>query len=139
MTKKIKKISFENSARKMQLVRSIEDLIKSLVYTSETDASFEVFVEPEAGEFNRDLEKENRQIEDISCDKFFARFIKTQDWPGDNEKEMVRKFSILKEFLDSNLTDLRVFRVGRVQIDIYITGLDQDGKMVGVKTRAIET
>ena len=123
----------------MQLVRSIEDLIKSIVYTSETDASFEVFVEPEAGEFNRDLEKENRQIEEISCDKFFARFIKTQDRHGDKEKEMARKFLRLKEFLDSNLNHPRVFRIGGVQIDIYVVGLAKNGRMIGVRTRPIET
>ena len=139
MTKKIKKNSLGNSVRKMQLTRRVEDLTKRLVYTSETDASFEVFVEPEAGDFYRDLEKENRPIEEISSDKFFERLVKIQDWHGDKEKETALNFLRLKEFLDSNLTDTRVFRIGRVQIAIYIAGLDEDGKMIGVKTRAIET
>ena len=133
MTKKIKKISFGNSARKMKLVWSIGDLIKGLVYTSETEAPFEVFVELEAAEFYGDLEKENRPIDEVSCDKFFARLVKTQDRHGDKEKEMARKFLRLKEFLDSNLNHPRVFRVGRVQIDIYVVGLAKNGKLIGVK------
>ena len=139
MAKKIKKISLGNSVQKRQLTRTIENLTKGLVYVSETDAPFEVFIVVGTEEFYGGLEKEDRPVEEISVDKFFARLVKNQDWHGDKEKEMARKFLKLKDFLDSNLNNLRVFRIGRVQIEIYVVGLDEDSRLVGIKTKATET
>ena len=138
MEKKLKKFSVGNFVRGTGLTSRIEDLTKGLVYMSETDAPFDVFVTG-TEEFYGGLEKENRPVEEVSFDKFFARLVKIQDWHSDKEKETAQKFLRLEEFLASSLADLRVFRIGRVQIEIYVVGLDEDGRLVGTKTKAIET
>jgi hypothetical protein len=32
-----------------------------------------------------------------------------------------------------------VFKVGRVELDIYVVGLDENGNLMGIKTKAVET
>jgi hypothetical protein len=41
--------------------------------------------------------------------------------------------------LEENLADLTVFRIGSIRIDIYVVGLDADGNLAGIKTKAVET
>ena len=48
------------------------------------------------------------------------------------------KFKHLVKVLNHNLTDIRVYRVGAVQIDVYIVG--KSGKdLVGLSTIVVET
>jgi hypothetical protein len=112
---------------------------------SETDA--EIF--PFTGSKAERVSKENllRQIgepketpvEERDFDQMFERFIKIQDWYGDEEKATAEKFAALKSLLEKNLTDLKVFKVGRLDLDIYFVGLDKEGKLAGIQTKAVET
>jgi hypothetical protein len=62
-----------------------------------------------------------------------------QDWFGDEEKETAQKFARLRELLEKNLRDLKVFKVGKIQLDVYVVGLDAESKLTGIKTKAVET
>jgi len=41
--------------------------------------------------------------------------------------------------LSTRLRDARVYRLGKIEIQCYIAGLDGDGNLAGLKTVAIET
>jgi hypothetical protein len=41
--------------------------------------------------------------------------------------------------LEENLADLKVFRVGVVNIPVYIAGRSASGNWLGVSTRVVET
>ena len=41
--------------------------------------------------------------------------------------------------LKQNLGDLKVFKVGEVNVDVYIVGKTGSGKWAGVRTAAVET
>jgi hypothetical protein len=41
--------------------------------------------------------------------------------------------------LEGNLRDLRVFKVGRIELDIYVVGINSEGILMGIKTKAVET
>jgi hypothetical protein len=41
--------------------------------------------------------------------------------------------------LENELEDIRVIRVGRIQVDIYVIGNTKDGEVAGIKTFAVET
>jgi hypothetical protein len=62
-----------------------------------------------------------------------------QDWYGEEEKEIAQKFARLKVFLEQNLKDLKVLKVGRIKLDVYIVGLDDKDQLAGIKTKAVET
>jgi hypothetical protein len=123
----------------------LEKMCKGLIYMSETDADFEVFVGDRVDSVTKEeiLEQTksspNNLVEEKSFDEFFAKLTKIQDWFATEQKQMVAKFSELEKLLRENLISKKVFRIGKIQIDIYVVGLDAENKLVGVKTKAVET
>lgn len=124
---------------------NLEKMCKGLVYMSETDADFTVFVGNEAESITKEeilkqtKSSPNTLIEEKSFNEFFLKLTTIKDWFGDEQKQMAEKFSILEKLLRENLISKKVFRIGEIQIDIYIVGLDAENKLVGVKTKAVET
>lgn len=135
-------------ARGEQTIESFDDALaeacRGLAYISETDANLEPFIadEPNSRTLRSYLDTlgiDEKIIEEVSLDKFFARLTTEKDWHRAVETRRVRQFSKLKTLLEENLEDLHVIRVGRIRIDIYIVGVAADGRLAGVKTKAIET
>ncbi len=147
MARKRKKMSVSGKAEKPKadLTQQIKNAAAGLWYISETDA--EIF--PFTGSKSDAVTKENllRQIgkpsdapvEERDFNQMFERFITIQDWFGDEEKATAEKFAALKNVLEKNLTDLKVFKVGRIELDIYFVGLDKEGNLAGFQTKAVET
>ncbi len=44
-----------------------------------------------------------------------------------------------EELLENNLKGLKVFKIGKIQLDVYVVGIDAEGKLTGIKTNAVET
>lgn len=123
----------------------IEMLCRGLVYVSETDAPITYFSVPEASEASSKIilqqaaKRKNKQIEEVQFDDFFDRLISFKDWFGDREKVRAKKFLKLKQLLEENLTGIKVFRIGEIQVEIFVAGIDKEGRLAGVKTEAVET
>jgi hypothetical protein len=41
--------------------------------------------------------------------------------------------------MNDNLSGIRIFRFGRIRIDIFIVGRAKSGRLIGVRTFAVET
>ena len=124
----------------------IRQLVDDLVYVSETDAPFEVIADGAVTEISIETVLDRfgdnsgkQDIEEVGFEGFFNRLTEKREWYGEREIKLSEKFSTLKQLLKENFTDLHVYRIGRVQIDIYIVGLSSDGILAGVKTKAVET
>lgn len=127
------------------LSEKIRKVSEGLYYISETDAE----ILPFAGTKAEAVTKENllsqtgnapdMPVEERDFTEFFARLTKIQDWFGDEEKRTAARFVELKKLLEENLKDLKMFKVGRIQIDIYVVGLDAEENLIGIKTKAVET
>ena len=147
MSRKRKKMSDPKAAKTPQadLSQQIKRAAEGLWYISETDA--EIF--PFTGSKSDSITKENlleqigkppdTPVEERDFNQMFERFIKIQDWFGDEEKATAAKFAALKNLLEKNLTDVKVFKVGRIELDIYFVGLDKEGNLAGFQTKAVET
>ena len=75
----------------------------------------------------------------MNAEQFFARLTTENDWFGEKEKETARRFSALQKLLDENLRDLTVSKIGHIQLEIFVVGLDADNNLIGIKTKAVET
>lgn len=127
------------------LAKRVKKIVRGLYYISETDAE----ILPFTGAKAESVDKEtllaqiggavDSQVEERSFDDFFSRLTGIQDWFGDEEKESAQKFSELKEILQKELKDLKVFKIGNVELDIYVVGLDAENILRGVRTKAVET
>jgi hypothetical protein len=69
----------------------------------------------------------------------FARLSTPADPNDPLSVETARRFGALREVLTANLTDLRVLRVGEVDVDVYVLGKDPHGRWVGVMSGVVET
>ncbi len=141
MTKKNKKISPDTKLK----TNAFADAARGLIYISETDADILLFVGTAASEVTAaEIRKQtgaaaDDKIETVDPAVFFERLTTIKEWFGDAEIDRAGRFLRLKEELMRDLTDLQVFRVGTIRVDIYIVGIDSSGRLAGVKTKAVET
>ncbi len=147
MAKRKKKsvLTDEKKTIDTDLTEKIKKITAGLSYTSETDAKIVPFV-GEKVETITDAEvvRENKSpadtpVEERDFAEIFGYLTQIQEWFGDEEKATAAKFCELKELLENNLRDLKVYRIGKIQIDIYVIGLDSENNMAGIKTKAVET
>ncbi len=138
--KKLKKILPADN-----LIKLIGKASANLYYISETDAE----ILPFAGAQTDSVTKEaliaqigkdvDIPVEERDFKEFFNNLTEMQDWFGDEEKQTARKFSKLRDLLQKNLKDLKVFKIGKIELDVYVVGLDAKGILTGIKTKAVET
>ena len=123
----------------------LERAAEGLVYTSEGDAPFE-WVElgpaqaltPE-GFHGLAGAAPGTRVEEVSLDRFFAGHIEESD-PADPAAQALReRYQALREALRDSLAEVRVFRVGEVEIRCYIVGRTPRGTVAGLATMAWET
>jgi len=124
--------------------RDLKAACRSLTYISETDADVIPFSAEEPAtrsieSYLTALEITSKDVEERDFDKFFDPLTTEKDWHGPREKQRSTRWSKLRDVLKNNLDDIRVIRVGKIRLDIYVAGVDASGRLVGVKTKAIET
>jgi hypothetical protein len=135
----------ENNYAVNNLAEQIKNLSQGLYYMSETDAEILPFI----GTAAKSVTKEEilRQtkglpgtpVEERDFAGIFDRLISIQDWYGEEETAAAGNFAALRELLEKNLKDLKVFKIGKIELDIYFVGLDASGNLMGIKTKAVET
>jgi hypothetical protein len=131
-----------------RLREELERASSGLVYSSESDRPFEFFSQrypgksgaPSAADFARLIEAPSEELVEVrSLEKFFARHTTTSD-PYDGEAQKIRpRYEELVRVISRNLRDVKVYRVGKIEVSCYIAGLDADGNLAGLKTVAVET
>jgi Nuclease A inhibitor-like protein len=150
MMKKKKKINENKTinfieSESVDFSTKLAEICEGLIFMSETDAEFTVF----KGTKIEVLSKETflAQIkgspivafEEQNFDEFFLRLTTIKDWFGETDKQNANRYGKLQEFMKANLKDLKVFRIGKIRIDIYIVGIDAESNLIGLKTNAVET
>jgi len=127
------------------LANQIERACADLIYISETDAPVTLFVGGPAANVNVETIlaqtnlPTNSPVEEIDARAFFSRLTKIERWHTDADRERTKKFLELRKLLEENLHDLKVFKIGAIRVSIYAVGLDNDNRIIGVTTKAVET
>jgi hypothetical protein len=135
----------DNSNKDDGVLKMISDAAKGLYYISETDAEIMPFLGSGATAVTREEilaqtgRSSDEHFEEVTPDAFFAELTRVQDWFGDPQKERAARFSALVDMLKLELTDLHVYRIGTIRIDIYVVGLTSEGRLAGVRTQSVET
>ncbi len=78
-------------------------------------------------------------VKKVKLDNLFKNVTEMQDWFGEEEKATANKFIALKETLTKSLMNIQVFKVGEIEIDVYIAGQTPEGRWVGLSTKVVET
>lgn len=116
-----------------------------LLWSSESDYPFEVFFwssqEPLTAEtvIQQTGHTPDTPVNVMPLDELFQNATQKEDWHNDDEKQMVKRYQTLVKTLKTNLSDIQVFRLGTVEIDIYIVGKTPSGDKAGLSTKVVET
>lgn len=127
-----------------QILEELKRATSGLTFMSESDYPLEVFdwgkAEP-TPEFLRGLAgaAPDAPVETRPAAGFFRAATSEPDWKGADELALAKRFQALLRLLEVNLSDLKVFRVGAVNIPVYVAGRSASGSWLGVSTRVVET
>jgi hypothetical protein len=78
-------------------------------------------------------------IEIAAVDDVFQVATTAEAWHSEEEKEAVNQYQRLVDTLKNYLRDIKVYRLGNVEIDVYIVGITPSGNLAGVTTKVVET
>ena len=135
----------DETSDKNRLTELLKKATENLYYVSETDAEIEPFIGQSASAVTKDevLRQTGKSsdaiVEEREFGQIFEKLTKIQDWFGEEEIAKAERFASLRKLLTENLIDLKVFKVGQIELDIYFVGLDKNGKLTGIKTKAVQT
>jgi hypothetical protein len=125
----------------------LEQASAGLLYQSETDAPWEVVAwasatgTPTAAEVKRlgRHRAAGTTAAEVPLDAFFAPLVADQDWYGDEEKAIARRYRDLLAAIQQHLTSPVVVKVGTRKVTVYVVGAAAEGGWAGLKTKAVET
>lgn len=78
-------------------------------------------------------------VQIVEPNEFFRVAVQVQDWHDEAEQAIAQRYRQLLDLLQTKLADLKVYRIGEIEISIYIIGKTSNGTLAGLKTIAIET
>jgi hypothetical protein len=79
------------------------------------------------------------QVTTLTMPDLFEPVLTVEDWYEADELALVDRYTHLLHTIESQLSDVQVFRIGEVEIAIYIVGKTPAGDLVGLKTYTVET
>lgn len=130
----------------MSIVKTFDQATEGLLMPSESEFPFKGFHWNDTNSLIPEtlLELTDRspdtQVEETNLDYLFRNIAVEKDWHDEIQKADVAKFQRLKQVIEENLSDIKVYRVGNVEIDVYIIGKLKAGSgLAGLSTKLIET
>lgn len=132
-------------ARSTPVLEALQNAAHGLLFPSETDAPIEPFFWPEPAPVTPSAELvashaeiEANAVKTQSLVTFFKPTLAEEEWHNAQEKAEVKRFQALLDVVKSDLAATKVFRVGKVEIEVYVVGRVSDG-YAGFKTKVVET
>ncbi|MBD2037790.1 nuclease A inhibitor family protein [Leptolyngbya sp. FACHB-321] len=129
-----------------ELINTLEEAIAGLQWMSESDYPFTVvYWQDELPILTPEhlLQLTNHPpdtlVETEAVDDFFAIATQAQDWHNAEATVIVQRYQTLVETLKQSLDALTVYRLGQINLDLYIIGKTTTGALAGLATQAVET
>ncbi len=129
-----------------EIFNHLKSATDGLLMMSEAEYPFEAFLWANTTDFptpeqllQQTKHPQNTSVEVVPFTDFFRESTTEQDWHGEEEKNLVAKFKKLVETLKINLTNLQVYRLGKIEVDVYIVGQTATGNLAGLATKVVET
>jgi hypothetical protein len=141
--------SRRSKKKPLPIVPALTEAIADLFWISETDAAFDIIQWPDKTLAEKSLDAstlrqwlnlpEDMAVETCDIESFFATATQPQDWHGQEEQAITKRYQALVKLMRSALTHGQVFRFGTINIEIYILGQTSDKLWLGLHTQAVET
>jgi hypothetical protein len=128
-----------------QVCRELREATEGLLFMSESDYPFEIIKWEGAEELSpqwlRSIagQSATAPVEERTIADFFRVAAGEQEWKGAAELALAKRYQSLVRLLEDNLKEMKVYRVGEINISVYVVGRSDEGNWLGVSTRAVET
>ena len=128
-----------------QLLAELRAAAEGLLFMSESDHPIEVVRWDGAQEITHEfLRREagkgaDAPVEEASAAQVFRAAASEPAWKGAEELRAARRYQTLVRLLEENLKGVTAYRVGAIDIRIFVVGRSRAGDWLGVATRAVET
>lgn len=128
-----------------EVCEEMKEAIRGLLFMSESDYPFEVVkwegVEEVSPEYLRKVAGQDTTapVEERTVTDFFRVAAGEQEWKGEAELALAKRYQSLVRLLEENLKGVKVYRVGKVNMGVYVIGRSEAGNWLGVYTRVVET
>lgn len=133
-------------------VDRLQTLVADLWYPSETDAPVTVVVWPippsetpgnqaadPTSTVPQDLAAAGTPITQHPAERFFQPILGQPFWHSPQGEHLAQRYQSLQAFLQAKLSDLHTYRIGQVDITLYLVGQHPSGHYLGLKTNTVET
>jgi hypothetical protein len=134
-----------------RLVDTFKRAVEGLFFPSESDYPFEVRLwQGQAGEeltpetLLQSLDRPvDTPVETADLQQVFAPATAEQDWYNSEEQATAQRFRSLVKLIEETLIDVKVYRLGQVEIDVYIVGKikaeSESNDWLMLSTQVVET
>ncbi|WP_437736108.1 nuclease A inhibitor family protein [Sorangium sp. So ce1335] len=127
-----------------ELLAALQEAAQDLLFPSESDhplqpARWGVDASSPAALLAAEGLAADTAVEVTTVDDFFAPVLEAPEEAGEAALAAAGRYQRLVDLLERHLTDLRVYRVGRVDIDVHVVGRHPSGAWLGLKTKVVET
>ena len=139
-------INMDETKTSLDVVETLRKASEGLQFMSESEYPFAVFLW--SGQTKVPLITEIVQqtghnqgtpTEIVELNEFFQPATQEPDWYSSAEKATAQKYQNLVKTIESNLSDIKVYRIGEAEIDVYIVGKANSNDLAGLSTKVIET
>ena len=127
-----------------QLLEELKRAVEGLLFMSEADYPFEVVRLNNRTELNQQLFELSGAaagdgVETLGVEEFFRAVASESEWKQGEELATARRYQALVRLLKENLTALSVYKVGKINMHVFIVGKSAQGSWLGLRTRVVET
>ena len=129
-----------------QVLAALEGAASGLLFMSESDHPFETIRWEALAEVTpahlraATLSAPEAEITTESLEDFFRAASSEPDWKSAADLATARRYQTLARLLRENLSDVRVYRVGEINMPVLVVGRnDSTGNWLGLSTRVVET
>lgn len=135
-------IDSSDSIPDRQFIQNLKQAIADLLWFSEAEYPFEIVYWQGIDEvsllqhYNYPAQTPVQTKEFLS---FFASATTEKQWHNETERAEVKRYQELVSLMQDNLSDLQVYLVGEVEIEVYILGKTRHQAIAGLKTKIIAT
>ena len=127
------------------IIENLQQSTAGLWMMSESDYPFEVINLD--GETNlsvdylreRAAKTSNDPVSTAALEDFFRASTSEAEWKNAEQIATARRFQNIVRSFKEELTETKVFKIGRIDITVFILGKSPQGNWLGLSTRVIET
>lgn len=118
------------------ILNELQAATKGLLFPSETDAPIEAFAWPGGGaQPDEAAVRANAKVDSKAAVTRLTLADLARTIPEESRGDFLPLFGLLAH----HLSGTAVFKVGEIEMDVYVVGRTADGRYAGIKTSVVET